>query len=61
MFTKEMLTSSGSGTKDMGKSLFSVWEDIFSAPNARYRTSANRTDFGKESESRIIYQTPSSY
>lgn len=56
-----MLTSSGSGTKDMGKSLFSVWEDIFSAPNARYRTSANRTDFGKESESRIIYQTPSSY
>lgn len=42
-----MIASSGAGTKDMGQSLFSIWKDIFSAPNARYRNSASRADFGK--------------
>lgn len=41
-----MLAASGAGSKDMGKSLFSVWEDIFCAPNARNKTSVNKADFG---------------
>ncbi|KAG2212269.1 hypothetical protein INT47_001628, partial [Mucor saturninus] len=44
-FTRDMLASSGAGSKDMGKSIFSVWEDIFSAPNARFKTSVNKADF----------------
>ncbi|KAI8084232.1 P-loop containing nucleoside triphosphate hydrolase protein [Gilbertella persicaria] len=44
MFTKDMLEQAGLGKKDMGRSLFSIWEDLFSAPNARNKTSLNRND-----------------
>jgi len=33
------LSSTTVGKKDMGKSLFSVWEDIFWIPNARQKKS----------------------
>lgn len=42
-----MLEEAGLGAKDMGKSLFSVWEDLFCAPNARHKNSLNKDDFGK--------------
>jgi chromosome transmission fidelity protein 18 len=42
-----MLQTAGVGSKDMGKSLFSVWDELFSAPNARHKTSVNKDDFGK--------------
>ncbi|KAL0097434.1 hypothetical protein J3Q64DRAFT_1060365 [Phycomyces blakesleeanus] len=32
VFSRDMMDKSGFGQKDMGKSLFSVWEDLFSAP-----------------------------
>lgn len=41
-----MLEKAGVGSKDMGKSLFSVWEDLFCAPNSRNKTSVNKDDFG---------------
>ncbi|KAI8369318.1 P-loop containing nucleoside triphosphate hydrolase protein [Radiomyces spectabilis] len=42
VFTRDMLEQAGVGRKDMGKSLFSVWEELFSAPNARRQTSIDR-------------------
>ncbi|KAI8365555.1 hypothetical protein BD560DRAFT_401862 [Blakeslea trispora] len=44
IFTKEMMDKAGLGRKDMGKSLFSIWEDLFSAPNARHKNSVNKED-----------------
>ncbi|GAA5794914.1 hypothetical protein HPULCUR_000262 [Helicostylum pulchrum] len=57
VFTKEMIASSGAGTKDMGQSLFSIWKDIFSAPNARYRNSASRADFDTNKYVDRLYST----
>lgn len=54
-----MLDKAGVGSKDMGKSLFSVWEELFCAPNARHKKARNEDDFGKTrqqlcKENRII-------
>ncbi|KAI8878823.1 P-loop containing nucleoside triphosphate hydrolase protein [Backusella circina FSU 941] len=45
VLTKEVLEETGLGQKDMGKSLFTVWEEIFNKPNARHKTSLSRDDF----------------
>ncbi|KAG2224906.1 hypothetical protein INT45_010855 [Circinella minor] len=37
VFTREMLEDAGLGRKDMGKSLFSVWDEIFNASSGRKR------------------------
>lgn len=44
-FTRDMLDKAGVGSKDMGKSLFSVWEELFCAPNARHKKARNEDDF----------------
>jgi len=43
-----MLKEAGLGQKDMGQSVFSVWEDLFAAPNASLKNSMNKDDFGKQ-------------
>jgi hypothetical protein len=48
VLTKKVLKETGLGQKDMGKSLFAVWEEIFNKPNARHKTSLNKDDFGKK-------------
>ncbi|KAI8975765.1 hypothetical protein BDF20DRAFT_914624 [Mycotypha africana] len=45
IFTKDMLDKAGLGKKDMGITLFAVWEDLFNAPNARKKNAANKNDF----------------
>lgn len=45
VLTRDMLKEAGLGKKDMGQSVFSVWEDLFSAPNARLKNSINKEDF----------------
>lgn len=45
-----MLDKAGVGSKDMGKSLFSVWEELFCAPNARHKKARNEDDFGKNGD-----------
>jgi hypothetical protein len=50
VLTKKVLEETGLGQKDMGKSLFTVWEEIFNKPNARHKTSLNKDDFGKNKE-----------
>lgn len=49
-----MLKEAGLGKKDMGQSVFSVWEDLFSAPNARLKNSINKEDFGKRQMTLIV-------
>ncbi|KAI8644150.1 hypothetical protein BD408DRAFT_413795 [Parasitella parasitica] len=44
VLTRDMLKEAGIGKKDMGQSLFSIWEDLFSAPNARLKNSLNKDD-----------------
>ncbi|KAI9484496.1 hypothetical protein BDB00DRAFT_792827 [Zychaea mexicana] len=41
VFTREMLEEAGLGRKDMGKSLFSVWEEIFTAESGRKRAATH--------------------
>ncbi|KAG1110739.1 hypothetical protein G6F42_015240 [Rhizopus arrhizus] len=45
VLTRDMLKEAGLGQKDMGQSVFSVWEDLFAAPNARLKNSMNKDDF----------------
>ncbi|KAK4510055.1 uncharacterized protein ATC70_006224 [Mucor velutinosus] len=45
VLTRDMLKEAGLGKKDMGQSVFSVWEDLFAAPNARLKNSINKDDF----------------
>lgn len=43
-----MLDQTGLGKKDMSKSLFAIWEELFAAPNARNKTVGSTEDFGKD-------------
>ncbi|KAI8986484.1 hypothetical protein BDB01DRAFT_785799 [Pilobolus umbonatus] len=43
-FNKEMLSTSGVGQKDMGQNLFKLWEEIFNAPNARFKAYMTNDD-----------------
>ncbi|KAI7903695.1 uncharacterized protein BX663DRAFT_551381 [Cokeromyces recurvatus] len=45
VFTKDMIDEASVGKKDMSKSLFSIWEELFCAPNARHKNSANKNEF----------------
>ncbi|KAI9015677.1 P-loop containing nucleoside triphosphate hydrolase protein [Phycomyces nitens] len=49
VFSRDMVNKSGPGQKDMGKSLFSVWEDLFSAP-----TGAKMRNNGETESDRYI-------
>lgn len=42
-----MLDEGAFGRKDMGKSLFTVWEELFNAPNASKKTPAEKDALGK--------------
>ena len=46
VFTREMLEDAGLGRKDMGKSLFSVWDEIFNASSGRKRAAIHHHNHG---------------
>ncbi|CEP12140.1 hypothetical protein [Parasitella parasitica] len=54
VLTRDLLQEAGVGKKDMGQSLFSVWEDLFSAPNARLKNSLNKDDVGRQEIQMLI-------